>query len=344
MICNHDHGCHPDPMRYHPPVRKTGVQKLALISIVCLIVIIFAGATVRVTGSGLGCPDWPTCWGELIPPTSVEQVDRDKIDIERFRKYDERFGRDSSQTTVESVMSKFDGVQTWIEFLNRLVALPTLLAIFLLMIACCRRPRFRKHGIAAFLITVGNALFGIVVIKSNLHSGVVTVHMALTFALLFLLTYLLWAAGREGEPRPSIKRTTRLQVMVLLACVMIEWALGSQVREMTDDLMMKNGVDSRASWMTQISASWMYLIHRSFSWSILIAALWLGYRTQWQGFVPRLVLTVVGALMLMGLILSTSGIHAVVQVLHVGLAGILVSAVFFWWLAAAPSKKGGSGA
>ncbi len=333
-------------MRYHRPVRKTGVQRLALTSIILLIVLIFAGAVVRVTGSGLGCPDWPTCWGQLIPPTSVDQVDREKLaaDIPRFKKAAKRFGRDPDDITVDSLIAEFDARQTWIEYLNRLLATPMALASFLLMIACLRTKRLPRYGIASFTLVIINALFGIVVVASGLHTGVVTAHMALAFALLFVLTYILWAAGRVGAPRTQIPQTSRIQVMVLLACVMAEWALGSQIREMTDRLQMERGVGSRASWIAEISESSLYLIHRSFSWAILLAALWLGLKVKWQGFVPRLVLTLVGALMVMGLILSTSGIHAFIQVLHVGLAGLLVSAVFYWWLAAKPSEKGGESA
>ncbi len=324
-------------------MRKTGVQRLALISIILLIVLIFAGAIVRVTGSGLGCPDWPTCWGQLIPPMQVEQVDRDKLaaDIPRFQKAAERFGRDPDLITVDSLLEEFDGRQTWIEFINRLLALPVLVANLLLMIVCIKTKTLKLQGIAAFSLVIISALTGIVVVASGLHAGVVTIHMALAFLQLFLLTYMFWAGGKKGGKRAHIPHCSRAQVMILLACVMIEWALGSQIREMTDRLQMERGVDSRATWIHEISASMVYVIHRSFSWSILIAALYLGHRVGWRGFVPRLVLTIVGALMIMGLILSTSGIHAVIQVLHVGLAGVLVSAVFYWWLAAEPAKKGG---
>jgi len=325
-------------------VRQTGVQRLALASIIFLILLIFAGAVVRVTGSGLGCPDWPTCWGELIPPTKVEQVDFEKLDIERFQRSAERFGRNPEEVSEESLRAEFSGTQTWIEFVNRLMAMPVLLVTLLLMIACLRSGRLQTLGVASFALVIVNALFGIVVVASGLHTGVVTGHMALAFALLFVLTYILWAGGKEGTPRNRIPETSRRSVMVLLVCVMVEWAMGSQIREMTDDLMRKYGTESRAEWIHEISDSWMYLIHRSFSWSIFVGALFLGQRVGWKGFVPRLVLAVVGALMVMGLILSQSGIHAVVQVLHVGLAGILVSAVFYWWLAAAPSQKGGKSA
>lgn len=324
-------------------MRKTGVQRLAFVSIILLIVLILAGAVVRVTGSGLGCPDWPTCWGELIPPTSIEQVDEAYLEkkLPKFKKSAKRFGRDPDDITVEKLLEEYDPAQTWIEFTNRLLALPVLLANFLLMIACIRSQIFPRLGIAAFSLVIISALTGIVVIASGLKAGVVTIHMALAFLQLFILTYLYWAGGNEGETRPVIKGPSRPNVMVLLACVMVEWAMGSQIREVTDELMMENGVASRSSWIEQISDSWIYLIHRSFSWSILIVALWLGYQVRWQGFVPRFTLVLVFALMAMGVILSFSGIHAVVQVLHVAVAGALVTLVYYWWLAAGPLVKGG---
>ena len=326
-------------------MRKTGVQKLALLSIVLLIVLIFAGAVVRVTGSGLGCPDWPTCWGEFIPPTSIEQVDEAYLEkkLPRFKKSAERFGRNPDEITVERLLEEYDPVQTWIEFTNRLLALPVLLANFLLMIACLRSQIMPKLGVSAFALVIISALTGIVVVASGLRSGVVTIHMALAFLQLFVLTYLSWAGVRPGSLRTQIAGPSRPQVMILLSCVMIEWAMGSQIREVTDRLMMEQGIASRGTWIDEISESFIYLIHRSFSWSILIAALWLGYKSRWKGKIPRLVLGLVFALMLMGLILSSSGIHAVVQVLHVGGAGGLVAAVYYWWLASKIPDGGGSG-
>jgi cytochrome c oxidase assembly protein subunit 15 len=320
------------------------VQKLALLSIILLIVLIFAGAIVRVTGSGLGCPDWPTCWGELVPPTSIEQVDEAYLEekLPRFKKSAKRFGRDPDEITVAKLLEEYDPVQTWIEFTNRLLALPVLLANLLLMICCFRCRIMPGLGVGAFALVIISALTGIVVVASGLRSGVVTIHMALAFLQLFVLTYLYWGGIRPGTPRARVAGASRPQVMILLVCVMLEWAMGSQIREVTDKLMMERGIGSRGTWIDEISESLIYLIHRSFSWSILIAVLWLGYKSKWSGFVPRLVLGLVFSLMVMGLILSTSGIHAVVQVLHVGAAGALVAAVYYWWLAAKPMDEGGS--
>ena len=112
-------------------MRKNAVQRLALLSLSLLILLILAGATVRVTGSGLGCPDWPTCWGQLIPPTNLDQVDFDELDVERFQRSAERFGRDPNEVTVESLKKDFNPTHVWIEFVNRLLALPTLMAVYM---------------------------------------------------------------------------------------------------------------------------------------------------------------------------------------------------------------------
>ncbi|MDP6859298.1 MAG: COX15/CtaA family protein, partial [Verrucomicrobiales bacterium] len=95
----------------------TVYQKTALAALLATVFLIFVGAIVRVTGSGLGCPDWPTCWGELIPPTSLEQVDFDRLDIAKFQKRDPGI-------TKETLSAEFNPIHVWIEFINRLVSLP----------------------------------------------------------------------------------------------------------------------------------------------------------------------------------------------------------------------------
>lgn len=326
---------------------KTGLQKLALVSIVFLLIIILAGAVVRVTGSGLGCPDWPTCWGKLIPPTSDDQVDMEVLGnpetLNYFKRRAERWGRNPEDITPEKLLTEFDPLETWIEYLNRLITIFVGFAALALVVASIRSKRYIWLCLISLLVVAINAFVGKLVVDSELRARIVTIHMALAFLQLFILTYLYWAGGRKGQARDRIPGPGRPAVMVLLACVMIEWAMGSQIREVTDKLMREYGVESRSNWIKDISGSLVYLVHRSFSWSILIAALWLGYRAGWKGTVPRMVLALVGALMVMGVILSQSGIHAVVQVLHVGTAGILVSVVYYWWLAADVSGKEGEG-
>ena len=87
-----------------------------------VVLLVFVGAIVRATGAGLGCPDWPKCWGQLIPPWKVEQVDLDKINYERFEKKARRLGRDPATVTPEHILESFNPVHTWTEFINRLVS------------------------------------------------------------------------------------------------------------------------------------------------------------------------------------------------------------------------------
>lgn len=324
---------------------KNSVQRWAFATLFFVILLVFIGATVRVTGAGLGCPDWPTCWGKLIPPWDVSQVDFDKLPVERFQKKAVRLGRDPSEVTVASLKREFNPRHVWTEYLNRLSSLPVAVcSLGLLLFAFIRRGtrgKIRLAAVGSVLLVGANALLGALVVSSRLQSGFITVHLFLAFLLLFLLVYIVWAGG-DSDIKPQIFGPGKGVVITILLLVVVESLMGSQIREMTDELQKEYGTESRSDWIIAIEESAFFLIHRSFSWIIVVAAAvgWWQWRranegeTEEQSRVPTFVMLIVFAFMLMGIIFSHYNIHAVIQVLHVGLASVLTSLSFYWLLAA----------
>lgn len=104
------------------------------ITLVFIYLVVIAGSFVRITGSGMGCPDWPKCFGEWIPPTEASALPADykEIYIEKRAKKVEKFcrmldGIGLSETAErirsdESVLYEedFNARKTWTEYINRL--------------------------------------------------------------------------------------------------------------------------------------------------------------------------------------------------------------------------------
>lgn len=319
-------------------MKAAGVQRTAFVTLCFVTILVFVGAIVRTSGAGLGCPDWPTCWGELIPPWKVEQVDFENLNVERFQKKAKILGRDPAEITRETLRDEFNGAHTYIEFVNRLFALPVLLASIVLMVKALRRKQLpkviRKSAVGAFVLVIANAVLGAAVVFSGLKTGIITAHMVLAFILTFLLVYIVWAGVPVGHEKRVIPGAGKWPIGILLALVLIEGLMGSQIREMTDVLQRTYGVESRPTWIGQIDNSWLFLVHRSFSWVIVVVAFWACWKARFRGFVPKAVCGIMIAFMLMGIVFSHVEISAVVQVLHVGLASVLVSLSYYWWLAA----------
>jgi len=89
----------------------------------------------------------------------------------------------------------------------------------------------------------------------------------------------------------------------------------------------------RAEWIGELEKTTIYLVHRSFSWAVLFASLWafrIAKRHGSPGRVGRVVLGIVLAQMALGVIMSWIHLYAWVQVLHVGLASVLLAFVWLW--------------
>jgi len=134
----------------------------------------------------------------------------------------------------------------------------------------------------------------------------------------------------------------------LFLLIIIEGMMGSQVREMTDMLKKSHGDAPRSEWIAELEHSWVYFIHRSFSWVILGVSFWwfaLGksYRVGGVRWPELLVISMVLSQMVLGIILSNVGILRVVQVLHIGLSSLLVCGMFVWLLSAFGKQVGGQG-
>ncbi len=326
-------------------MKWTPFQRTALIAFICVEVLLFVGAAVRASGSGLGCPDWPFCYGCWVPPTSAEAIDFSKLDLEKFRKKAAQHGRDPASITEESLRAEFDPVATWIEYLNRLTSLPVGLSVLWMWLASFgewRKGRGRVFLAAttSLMLVLVNAWLGARVVLSGLQPGIITLHMALAVLLLCVLVYSAWRGCESPWRLPTRESDTGgawKWALALFILVVIEGVMGSQVREMTDHLAKVHAGELRAQWVTELEQTGVYLIHRSFSWLILGVAVVFGCTSKRLlgrlGWLELSILALVAAQMVLGVVLGHIGILPVAQVLHVGLSSLLVSGLFLWLLA-----------
>ena len=313
----------------------TTFQKTALAALLATLLLIFVGAIVRATGSGLGCPDWPTCWGSMWPPSSLEEVDFDRLDMEKFQ-------RKRPGITQEELAAEFNPTHTWTEYINRLTSMPVgifTLATLVGGIVLLRRGRVGVFlgTLAAFVLVGVNAWLGKSVVETGLKPGIITLHMALA---ILLLCVLVWVIHRGGDQIATITGPRGAGALfaitlLLLAVIAGEGVMGSQVREVTDQLAREYKDTPRSEWHEVLEARPIYLVHRSFSWVVLgLAAVFLFASRGLRGVLAQPCRLAVGAIvaaqMMLGILMSHVSVSPVVQVLHIGLSSLLVVALF--WL------------
>jgi cytochrome c oxidase assembly protein subunit 15 len=312
-------------------------RRMAWITIAAVYFLILVGATVRASGSGMGCPDWPTCFGSWVPPTSEAQLPVNYQEIYAELGYSD---------------TRFNVVKTWTEYANRLLGVSIGFLIFLTAIYSwsCRAhdTRIFKASVAAFLMVGFQGWLGSKVVSSNLLPGMITIHMLVALAIVGTLLYAVAQARRgimASQSVGNIDQRFGKWLYIVLGLTVLQVAMGTQVREMTDFIRESQGEELRSSWIDAMP--WFFYVHRSFSAVVLFANLWIArllvMSLGWQHTLSRLTLTmicVIGAAIFSGAALGHLGMPALVQPTHLLAASLLFGLQFLIWMSYRHSRDG----
>lgn len=283
--------------------------------LIMVFMVISAGAIVRMTQSGMGCPDWPTCFGRWIPPVSADQLPPD------FEKY----------LRTQNIDHSFNVYHTWIEYINRLLGALLGIFIFIHFIWSYRRFWNTQRSIVwislIMLLAVGfQGWLGKKVVDDNLAVVKVTTHMlvALVIAALPVMIISRFTAGKV-----IAGSSLKILSIVTLLLVLVQIVLGTDVREQIDEISKPLKYGQRELWIDQLDR--IFLIHRSFSWVIAAACIFLYWRSRAFSSLKKinwLILSIVAISFATGLIMYYLNVPAIAQPVHLVSASLLAISLF----------------
>lgn len=331
---------------------KKQFKPLIVTSLILIYLVIAAGAVVRMTGSGMGCPDWPKCFGYLIPPT-----ERNQLEWKANHKYNEgqviilneslqvastdftssaRYQTENWEAYTKHDYAVFNPTHTWIEFINRLLGALAGLATLLLFVSSLWRIKSDVIStVLSFLIVLGMGFqgwLGKTVVDSNLLPFKITIHMAMALVLVLILIILL---AREKQLKKTSEKSTTIQRVLIfgLFLTLIQIAMGTQVRQFVDEQMHAFNLEEASAWLTD--APLLFYFHRSFSLLVLLVHGYLGYLLFQKKILPNVftvILFLLVAEILTGIWMYYFDFPFSSQPLHLVLASLLFGAQSYFIL------------
>lgn len=300
--------------------------RIGIITLIAVYFLIAVGGVVRASGAGMGCPDWPTCFGQWIPPTEESQLPANYHEIYAERGYAD---------------TQFNPVKTWTEYVNRLFGVS--IGILILWTLIHAIPFFKQDkpvfilSATIFTLVGFQGWLGSAVVASNLRPAMITAHMVTAFLIVSLLIYTLARSQRDILRQlklPPLSARYKTILTLALGMTLLQIAMGTQIRESVDMIALNLGQESRETWREQFPI--IFYIHRSFSSLILFTNLWLvwtvlrhhGFNSLTGRFSIGLAFLVICAIA-SGITLDRLGFPAFIQPLHLILANLIFGTQFF---------------
>ena len=229
----------------------------AVVSTVLSYLLIFVGGLVRVSGSGMGCPDWPKCFGRWIPPTNIDQI----------------------PSYIDA--TSFNIVLAWIEYGNR--SLGVLVGFSIIILNIIAIYYFRKEtkllvsAILSLILVSANGGLGAIVVSSILNPFLVSLHMILALMLVSVLSY----ACIESYKLINIKKFKDLEInkslsnslIIFWILIVIEILLGTGIRTNLELVSIENPLLSKGELLNALD-SYKYL-HSFLGFTLLFLSIYI---------------------------------------------------------------------
>ncbi|MFT4204359.1 MAG: COX15/CtaA family protein [Chitinophagaceae bacterium] len=299
-------------------VNKAYVRFVRLV-LLLIFVVILAGSIVRTTHSGMGCPDWPTCFGRIIPPMNAGQLPKD------YEKYLSR----------QDIDHTFNAFHTWVEYINRLCTAILGFVLIGLIVYSYRKfyrskPSIFWLSVLLMVVVIVESLLGWLTIRTNLHVDTVTIHLLPIYVMAGICVLMIHKAqGSYGIQDTTLKWIS----CVALTLVFIQILVGTQVRTSVDITSKALQYTERGKWLSNTGT--ILIVHEVLAWLSSFACVFLFWRslsyTRLQKLGFLLLVLVIGELT-MGFTLVKLDFPAYAQPVHLVLGSAMLVTVFSYRL------------
>jgi len=186
------------------------IHKLAMIAAIIAFCVIVLGAWVRLSHAGLGCPDWPGCYGQLTWPDAVQEIETAN------RAFPER---------------PFESSKAWREMVHRYLAGGLMVLVLLIWWKCWRGPRFnhqfRVLTTILLILIIFQALLGMWTVTLKLKPIIVMAHLLGGMTSFSLILWLMFSNRRQYADKPSMRvRRMRGPIITGIMVLAVQIALG----------------------------------------------------------------------------------------------------------------------
>jgi cytochrome c oxidase assembly protein subunit 15 len=229
----------------------------AVVSTILSYLLIFVGGLVRVSGSGMGCPDWPRCFGRWIPPTNVEQI----------------------PSYIDP--TAFNIVLAWIEYGNRSLGVFVGFSIIVLNIIAIYY--FRKEAklfisaILSLILVLANGALGAIVVSSVLNPFLVSLHMILALMLVSVLSYACIESYKlihvEKFKNLEGNKTLSNSLILFWILIFVEILLGTGIRTNLELVSIENPLLSKGELLNALD-SYKYF-HSFLGFTLLFLSIYI---------------------------------------------------------------------